>query len=85
MDPTRISLIEQLKESRQGAWEEFLEIYGPFIRGYLRRVGISDVDADDLQQDVLQVLSTELAHFEHNCRTGAFRTWLRRIVANRLR
>lgn len=85
MDTTRISLIEQVRERQPDAWDEFVAIYGPFIRGYLRRVGIREADAEDLQQDVMQVLSIELPGFEHNRRTGAFRTWLRNIVANRIR
>src|SRR5262249_42556003 len=42
-------------------------------------------DADDLVQDVLAVVVRELPRFEHNRRTGAFRSWLRTILVHRLR
>lgn len=84
MDETRRSLIEQVGQHQPDAWQEFVAVYAPFIRGYLHRVGIREADIDDVQQDVMHVLARELPGFQHNQRTGAFRTWLRNIVANRL-
>lgn len=50
----------------------------------MQRYEVQDADVDDLVQDVLIVLIRELPEFRHNRRQGAFRTWLRRIVVNRL-
>ncbi len=47
--------------------------------------GVHASDVDDLKQEIMQVLIAELPKFEHNGRKGAFRTWLRNVVANRLR
>jgi RNA polymerase sigma-70 factor (ECF subfamily) len=60
-------------------------LYGPLLRGWLRRQGVRSPDDDDLVQDVLGVVVRELPHFRHNQRPGAFRTWLRTILTNRLR
>ncbi len=49
------------------------------------RQGLQASDADDLVQDVLIVVSRDLPQFRHSGRPGAFRSWLRGIVANRLR
>jgi RNA polymerase sigma-70 factor (ECF subfamily) len=46
---------------------------------------VQAADADDLVQDILLVVMRELPGFRHNQQRGAFRTWLRRIVVNRLR
>lgn len=86
METTRISLLEQARSSPEDpAWQKIMDIYEPFLEGYLRRRGVSDSDVDDIKQDVLTVLCRELPNFHHNRRPGAFRTWLRNVTANRLR
>src|SRR5262249_43247412 len=44
----------------------------------------TDADADDLVQETLTIVIIELATFDRG-RVGAFRSWLRTILANRLR
>ncbi len=83
---TRLSLIDEVKlgESPE-AWEQFSEIYNSLIAHWLRREGIQAADAADVTQEVLTAVFTQVKNFEHNGRVGAFRCWLRRITANRLR
>jgi RNA polymerase sigma-70 factor (ECF subfamily) len=50
----------------------------------MARAGVADVDADDLIQEVLLVVFREVGGFERRC-TGAFRSWLRTILAHRVR
>src|SRR5258708_908064 len=50
----------------------------------MARAGVSTADADDLVQEVLLVVFREIAGFDRR-RTGAFRSWLRTILAYRLR
>src|SRR5262249_40782020 len=52
---------------------------------WLRRYAVQPSDADDLVQEVLQVLHHELPQFKHSQRSGAFRRWLRTILVHRLR
>src|SRR5262249_39510980 len=67
------------------SWQRLVELYTPLIHGWLRRYFVPEADADDLVQEVLSVVVRELPRFEHNQRTGAFRSWLRGITVNRLR
>src|SRR5437868_2432250 len=60
-------------------------MYGPLIRGWLRRQGLPAQDTDDLVQEVLAVLVRRLPDFERRPQTGAFRRWLRTITVNCLR
>jgi RNA polymerase sigma-70 factor (ECF subfamily) len=46
---------------------------------------LQPADADDLVQDVLTVVVTKLPEFHHSGNAGAFRAWLRGILAHRLR
>jgi RNA polymerase sigma-70 factor, ECF subfamily len=62
-----------------------VDLYVPLLAGWLRRQGVQPQDADDLVQEVMGVVVRELPEFRHNQRPGAFRSWLRTILVNRLR
>jgi RNA polymerase sigma-70 factor (ECF subfamily) len=80
------SLLEQLCDEPPGdGWERLVALYGPLLRGWLLRYDVQDADAEDLIQDVLIVVHRELPSFRHNQQPGAFRSWLRRILVNRVR
>src|SRR5688572_12924982 len=85
-DETSLSLLDRLCQSPDaGSWDRLVAAYSPLLRNWISRYDVQAADADDLVQDVLVVVMRELPSFRHNQQTGAFRTWLRRIVVNRLR
>jgi RNA polymerase sigma-70 factor (ECF subfamily) len=67
------------------SWDRLVALYTPLLHSWLARHAVQPADRDDLVQDVLLVVLRELPQFKHNRRPGAFRTWLRTILANRLR
>ncbi|TWT87302.1 RNA polymerase sigma factor RpoE [Pseudobythopirellula maris] len=82
---TRITLLDRVRETQVGAsWDEFYDIYSRLIHSWLTTNGVLPQDADDVCQEVMATIFEEISKFEHNGRTGAFRTWLRRITANRM-
>lgn len=86
MNDTSLSLLARIRQSGDsGDWNRLVELYAPLLRRWLRSYEVSGADADDLVQEVLTVLSQELPNFNHNERTGAFRSWLRKILVHRLR
>jgi RNA polymerase sigma-70 factor (ECF subfamily) len=86
MSQTSLSLLDRARHAGDGdSWRQLAAVYVPVLHGWLRRYDIQPADADDLVQDVLLVVSRELAAFEHNGRPGAFRGWLRLILVHRLR
>jgi RNA polymerase sigma-70 factor, ECF subfamily len=86
MAETSATLLERLKDrSDSVAWRRLVDLYSPLIKGWLRRHGVSAEDAEDLTQEVLEVVVREVSRFRHNGRVGAFRTWLRTITINCLR
>jgi RNA polymerase sigma-70 factor (ECF subfamily) len=60
------SLVEECIRGRQAAWDEFLDRYGPLIRGTIIRklssLGCAGTDAEDVFQDVFRSL------IENDCR-----------------
>ena len=86
MSETSVSLLDRLRlQPDEAAWRRLVDLYTPLIRGWLRRQGLPDPDADDVVQEVLAVVVRRLPEFRHSERTGAFRCWLRTITDNCLR
>ncbi len=83
--PTSRSLVERARSGDDGAWERMVQLYHPFIEGWLMRYSVPPHEADDLAQDVLINVHRALKSFEHAGRDGSFRTWLRTITVNRVR
>jgi RNA polymerase sigma-70 factor (ECF subfamily) len=83
---TSTGLLEQVRDlTNRDAWGRLVTLYTPYLFGWLRRRLVPAQDADDLVQEVLRVVAVELPHFHHNHQVGAFRCWLRTILAHRLR
>lgn len=86
MSATSYSLLDRLKNRRDAqAWQQWLAVYEPWLRGWLRRHRLQAADCDDLLQNVLMVVSQKLPGFVHNGQPGAFRAWLRTILVNQVR
>jgi RNA polymerase sigma-70 factor (ECF subfamily) len=85
MNTTSLSLLDRLKQASPDSadWLKLQDIYLPLIRGWLTRVADLRDEAEDLSQEVLVVLLSELPAFERQ-RDGSFRAWLRQITLNRL-
>ncbi len=82
---TSLSLLERLAVApNDDDWRRLVEIYQPLLRVWMARAGVADSDADDLIQEVLLVVFQDVGRFERRG-SGAFRSWLRTILANRMR
>ncbi len=86
MSPTSATLLERLRDRADAdAWKRLVDLYAPLLSTWLRHHGLQVADVDDLVQEVLLTVAREAPRFEHSGRPGAFRHWLRNILANRLR
>lgn len=82
---TSLSLLDRLRRDPSEAdWVRLQAVYRPLVSGWVARVPGLESEADDVVQEVLIVLVRELPRFERR-REGSFRTWLRRVTANRVR
>ena len=86
MDATSLSLLDRVRETSDAeSWSRLVALYGPLLKRWALRYEIQESDADDVVQEVLAAVLSDLPKFQHNQRTGAFRSWLRIILANRVR
>src|SRR5687767_13740052 len=83
---TSTSLLERLRTQPDDAgWQRLLALYQPLLQNWLRRYGLQSSDVDDLVQEILLTVTRELPKFHYDPKRGAFRSWLRTILVNRLR
>jgi RNA polymerase sigma-70 factor (ECF subfamily) len=65
-------------------WRRLVDVYGPLLRRWLARTGVPPADRDDVVQEVMLVVVCRVGGFDHRG-PGAFRAWLRGVVANQAR
>src|SRR5690242_9959364 len=83
---TSLTLLERLRlEPPDGPnWQQLVVFCRPFIVRQLRfRFGLGEQDADDLSQDIMEVVCRKVVSFNRE-RTGSFRRWLRTITFQQL-
>lgn len=82
---TRASLLLQLRDgNNRGAWQEFMQLYGPVVYSFARKRGLQDADAADLMQDVMRSVSSAIGRLDYDRTQGTFRGWLFTITRNKI-
>jgi DNA-directed RNA polymerase specialized sigma24 family protein len=82
---TSFSLLERLAGApTDDDWRRLDDLYRPLLRSWMARAGVPTSDVADLVQEVLLVVFRKIARFEWRGQ-GAFRPWLRTILAHQLR
>jgi len=82
---TRASLLVRLRDPRDSlAWQQFVDLYGSLVYGFVRRRGLQDSDAADLTQEVLQAVSQSVGRWQYDPAQGTFRGWLLGITRNKM-
>jgi RNA polymerase sigma factor (sigma-70 family) len=86
---TRGSLLIRLKAGetleREVSWEAFYERYVPLIKGFARRAGAGEEEADDIAHEVMANFFKAAARFEYNPTVGRFRGYLKACTLNAMR
>lgn len=80
---TSVTLLGRLRQlpADPGAWQEFVDCYGPKIYRWCRHGGLQEADAEDLTQTILLKLLRVMQTFEYDS-SQRFRSWLRAVVHN---
>ena len=82
---TRASLLVRLRDPRDSlAWQQFVDLYGSLVYGFVRRRGLQDSDAADLTQEVLQAVSQSMGRWQYDPAQGTFRGWLFAVTRNKM-
>lgn len=78
---TNVSLLGRLSEfpANQGAWHDFVTIYGFHLIEWCKRFGLQQADAEDVTQLTLLRLARVMRTFDYNPELS-FRAWLRTVA-----
>lgn len=83
---TRETLLMRLRDSHDDrSWEEFVNIYKPFLFSVVRSMNISYHDSEDLVQSILMKAWQKLPKFEYSKSKGRFRNWLAVVARNEVK
>jgi RNA polymerase sigma factor (sigma-70 family) len=84
-DNTNVSLLARVSQNPvdQAAWDAFVGIYEPRIRGWCRKRGLQPADAEDVTQNVLLRMASALRTFSYDP-SRRFRGWLRLVTEHAL-
>ena len=80
---TDYDMLNGAKSGDELAWERFYNFYAPLIRLHGRDCGLKNENLEDLVQDVMVTLSTQMPGFVYDPAKGRFRDYLRRIIRAR--
>ncbi|MDP7016566.1 MAG: sigma-70 family RNA polymerase sigma factor [Pirellulaceae bacterium] len=83
LDSTSSRLLERLSESDPEAWRQFVRLYGPVVRYWIRRSGLDASSLSDVFQEVFLAVSQNIPKFQRKSGTGKFRAWLKTIIRNK--
>lgn len=83
---TSKSFLDRLRDAPdESLWGQFVDLYTPLIRHWLRQHAHLQSDDDDLVQEVLLIVVKKIPEFRRGERAGSFRRWLKSITVNILR
>ena len=78
------SLLLRLRSGGNAAdWDEFVELYRPFLLRLLGQIGLQESDALDVCQEVLHATSRDLQKWVDDGRNRSFRRWLSQVARHR--
>ncbi len=85
MERTRSTLLTRILDPADAkAWGEFVALYEPLLKAYVRQRGLGEEDVRDVVQDVFARLVKSLPEFELDRQRGRFRTWLWQVCQSAL-
>ena len=86
MEDTPLSLIERLTSKGQSEdWSRLSAMYRPLLVNWVRPLVPQDSDVEDVVQETLLVVIAKVGEFRHAGIPGSFRSWLRAIMAIKVR
>ena len=82
---TRASLLGRLRNWDDAAsWEEFAQTYSRLIRGVAIQAGLTEAEAQDVEQETLLSVAKTIQDFESDPRRGTFKGWLLNLTRWRI-
>jgi len=86
LEVTSTSLLEGLMDPHNDrVWTEFFERYGPIVRGFARKLGLREHEADDAVQETMVTFVTKYREGAYDRQKGRLRSWLCGLASHKIR
>jgi RNA polymerase sigma-70 factor (ECF subfamily) len=82
---TRASLLQGIQSGDEDRWHEFHRLYGPVIRGFALKAGLSRTEADEVVQETCIGLAKNVGEFHYDPSKCRFKTWLLNLASWRVK
>lgn len=82
---TRASLLQGLQAGDEDRWQQFYGIYGPVIRGFALKAGLTETEADEVLQETCIGLARNIGEFQYDPAKCRFKTFLLNLVSWRVK
>jgi RNA polymerase sigma factor (sigma-70 family) len=83
--PTRYSLLSRLQDwDDQESWKDFFDTYWRLIYSFALKSGLTEAEAQDVVQDTVICVATDLNKFKLDRQLGSFKGWLRNLTRWRI-
>ena len=82
---TRASLVEGLQTGDEDRWQQFYRLYGPMIRGFALKAGLTETEADEVMQETCIGLAKNVGEFHYDPAKCRFKTWLLNLASWRVK
>src|SRR5438105_3728019 len=74
--PTRVTLLDRLKDWQDPGWQEFFDTYWKLIYGVARQSALNDAEAQDVVQETMASVARHMPGFAYDPTIGSFKGWL---------
>jgi RNA polymerase sigma factor (sigma-70 family) len=82
---TSTTLLNGLKDSHnETRWRQYVDRYRPLLTAFVQRRGLSDIDGEDVTQNVLLEFSRAYREGRYDRQKGRLRSWLFGIAVRQL-
>src|SRR5687768_9801846 len=81
---TSLELLDRVGRDDEEAWRQFVSLYGPVVRYWIRRGGVARHDRQDVFQEIFVVIHRKAAEFEPHEGVAKFRAWLKTVTLSKV-
>ena len=82
---TRPSLVAGLQAGDEDRWQEFFRLYGPVIRGFALKAGLTETEADEVVQETCIGVARNVGEYRYDPAKCRFKTWLLNLASWRVK
>ena len=82
---TRPSLVAGIQAGDEDRWHEFFRLYGPVIRGFALKAGLTETEADEVVQETCIGVARNVGEYRYDPAKCRFKTWLLNLASWRVK